>query len=72
MSKYGTVCYVSLPRYPTSGVVKGFAFVLFATEEEAANCLEAIGTKEFSILNPFPKAGSKDIRRMQKAVSTTG
>ncbi|KAF6041234.1 hypothetical protein EB796_000465 [Bugula neritina] len=68
MSEYGQVNYVSLPRYPSTHVIKGFAFVEFDSEEGVRNCLKEIGTKEFSSVNPFPKAGSKDVQRAQKQI----
>jgi La-related protein 7 len=39
-SAYGKVAYVSLPKYRTSGKIKGFAFVEFDTPEEANKTLE--------------------------------
>ncbi|XP_006819903.2 LOW QUALITY PROTEIN: la-related protein 7-like [Saccoglossus kowalevskii] len=32
---YGTVTYVSIPRYKTTGDIKGFAFIEFSTPQEA-------------------------------------
>ena len=64
--------YVSLPRYPSTKALKGFAFVEFATVEGVKACLDAIGTKEFSSVHPFPKAGSKDIQRMERTVMKSG
>jgi len=72
MSEYGQVNYVSLPRYPSTHVIKGFAFVEFDSEEGVRNCLKEIGTKEFSSVNPFPKAGSKDVQRAQKQILKSG
>ena len=34
-TEYGKVMYVSLPKYHTTGDIKGFAFVEFETEAEA-------------------------------------
>ncbi|XP_025087398.1 la-related protein 7-like isoform X2 [Pomacea canaliculata] len=39
-SSCGKVTFVSLPRYKTTGVIKGFAFVEFATPVEAANAIK--------------------------------
>lgn len=39
-SKVGTVVYVSVPRYRTSGDPKGFAFVEFEKEEEAQHAIQ--------------------------------
>lgn len=72
LSKYDTVNYVSLPRYPTTKTIKGFAFVEFATVAGVKACLDAVGTKEFGSVNPFPKDGSKDIQRLQKCVKKAG
>lgn len=44
-SAYGKVAYVSLPKYRTSGKIKGFAFVEFETPEEANKTLEAFGAR---------------------------
>ena len=42
----GKVVYVSLPRYKSSGDLRGFAFVEFETREAAAKACEV--TKGFS------------------------
>lgn len=39
-SSCGKVAYVSLPRYRTTGDIKGFAFVEFETPAEAAKAIE--------------------------------
>jgi La-related protein 7 len=39
-SAYGKVAYVSVPKYRTTGKIKGFAFVEFETPEEANKTLE--------------------------------
>eukprot|EP00124_Ichthyophonus_hoferi_P001937 Ihof_evm10s116 gene=Ihof_evmTU10s116 len=39
-SKYGTVTYVSLPRFPNK-VIKGFAFVEFSSQKEAQEAAAA-------------------------------
>ncbi|PNF30606.1 hypothetical protein B7P43_G06138 [Cryptotermes secundus] len=44
-SAYGKVAYVSLPKYRSSGKIKGFAFVEFDTPEEANKTLEAFGAR---------------------------
>uniref|UniRef100_UPI0037E9A1A9 la-related protein 7 n=1 Tax=Semicossyphus pulcher TaxID=241346 RepID=UPI0037E9A1A9 len=41
-TKCGNVVYVSIPRYKTSGDVKGFAFVEFEKEEEAQKAIEML------------------------------
>ena len=38
--KYGEVLYVSLPKYKSTGDIKGFAFVEFASEESAARACQ--------------------------------
>ncbi|KAI5739342.1 hypothetical protein M8J77_018089 [Diaphorina citri] len=48
-SKYGKVTYVSLPKFKSTGKLKGFAFVEFSTKEEAAKALEV--RKSYLILN---------------------
>ncbi|KAJ9584654.1 hypothetical protein L9F63_021003 [Diploptera punctata] len=42
-SAYGNVAYISIPKYKSSGKIKGFAFVEFETPEEANKTLEAFG-----------------------------
>ncbi|XP_069680671.1 la-related protein 7 [Periplaneta americana] len=44
-SGYGKVAYVSIPKYRTSGKIKGFAFVEFETPEEANKTLETFGAR---------------------------
>jgi RNA-binding proteins (RRM domain) len=39
-SAYGNVSYVSIPKYRSSGKIKGFAFVEFETTEGANKTLE--------------------------------
>ncbi len=39
-SSCGSVVYVSVPRFKTTGDPKGFAFVEFATKEEADKACE--------------------------------
>lgn len=58
-SEFGTVVYVSIPKYKQNKENKGFAFVEFDTEEEARTALsyfEGIGCKMPSETNP------KDLR----------
>ncbi|XP_063776221.1 la-related protein 7 isoform X2 [Pseudophryne corroboree] len=39
-SKCGTVVYISIPRYKSTGDTKGFAFIEFETREQAAKAVE--------------------------------
>ena len=71
-SSYGPVAYISLPKYPSTGDLKGFAFIEFETEEAAKKCLDTIGTNEFNTLHPFPKVGTNDMQRMQRSLEKTG
>ncbi|XP_061921931.1 la-related protein 7-like [Entelurus aequoreus] len=41
-SKCGSVLYVSIPRYKTTGHSKGFAFVEFETSEQASKAIEML------------------------------
>jgi len=41
--EFGTVAYISLPKYRRNGCPKGFAFVEYEDEEGARRCLEAFG-----------------------------
>ncbi|MPC59213.1 la-related protein 7-like [Portunus trituberculatus] len=47
--QYGTIDYISLPRYHRSGRPKGFAFVEFKVPEMANSALEAFGALECKI-----------------------
>ncbi|XP_061108135.1 la-related protein 7 [Conger conger] len=40
--KYGTVVYISVPRYKSTGQPKGFAFIEFETEEQAQKAAEML------------------------------
>ncbi|XP_078050374.1 la related protein 7 [Augochlora pura] len=44
-SEYGTVEYVSVPRYKQTRKIKGFAFVEFDTPKSATKCLKAFQEK---------------------------
>uniref|UniRef100_A0A6V7L5J3 La-related protein 7 n=1 Tax=Bracon brevicornis TaxID=1563983 RepID=A0A6V7L5J3_9HYME len=44
-SIYGSVAYVSIPRYRTNKKIKGFAFIEFDTVESAQECLKAFEDK---------------------------
>ncbi|XP_012532487.2 la-related protein 7 [Monomorium pharaonis] len=44
-SKYGTVDYVSIPRYKSNKKIKGFAFVEFDTPSHAQECLKTFRKK---------------------------
>lgn len=46
---YGTIDYISVPRFHRSGRPKGFAFVEFKTPEMANTALEAFGALECKI-----------------------
>lgn len=48
LSGSGTVTEVRLARDASTGASKGFAFVTFATEEEAANAIQNFNNYEFS------------------------
>lgn len=37
---YGTVAYVSIPRYKTNRKIKGFAFIEFDNSNSANNCMQ--------------------------------
>lgn len=43
-SKYGTVDYVSIPRYKSNKKIKGFAFVEFDMPSSAQECIKVRGT----------------------------
>lgn len=45
-SRFGKVTYVSLPKFKSTGKLKGFAFVEFATKEEANKALEVNDEKK--------------------------
>ncbi|XP_069169497.1 la-related protein 7 isoform X2 [Procambarus clarkii] len=49
LAQYGTIDYISLPRYRRSGKPKGFAFVEFKTPQMANSALEAFGALECRI-----------------------
>lgn len=54
-SEFGTVVYVSIPKYRKNNLIKGFAFVEFNKEEEAekaVNYFESIGCKMPSNTEP--------------------
>ncbi|XP_077134988.1 la-related protein 7 [Ranitomeya variabilis] len=40
--KCGTVVYISIPKYKTTGDTKGFAFIEFETPEQAAKAIELL------------------------------
>jgi La-related protein 7 len=44
--QYGSVVYVSLPKYKSNNMIKGFAFVEFETQEGAEKTLAAFGLLE--------------------------
>ncbi|KAL3275516.1 hypothetical protein HHI36_020275 [Cryptolaemus montrouzieri] len=54
-SDFGSVAYVSIPKYKHNQMNKGFAFIEFDTKKEAENTLnyfESIGCKMSSNINP--------------------
>lgn len=71
LQKYGEIEFITIPRYSTRKH-KGFAFVEFVYLEDMRKCLAEIGTKEYGSLNPFPKLGTKDMQRMEKALYNMG
>ncbi|KAK0163699.1 hypothetical protein PV328_002404 [Microctonus aethiopoides] len=48
-SQYGSVAYVSIPRYKTNRKLKGFAFIEFETIEGAEKCLKAFHEKNCTL-----------------------
>jgi len=66
LSEFDEIAYTSLPKYPTTGELKGFAFVEFVTEDGAKRCLLKYGTTEFNQLHPFPKQGSHYMQKLQR------
>ncbi|MEE6512501.1 hypothetical protein FKM82_019563, partial [Ascaphus truei] len=50
--KCGSVVYISIPRYRTTGDPKGFAFIEFKTQEQAAKAIELLN-------NPPEEAAKK-------------
>ncbi|XP_012286644.1 la-related protein 7 [Orussus abietinus] len=44
-SQYGTVEYISVPRYKSNKKIKGFAFVEFQTPESSMKCIKAFQEK---------------------------
>ena len=66
--KFGEVLYVSLPKYKSTGDIKGFAFVEFDTEESAARACENLNADECPEgLGKFPKT-NKQIKQLHKKV----
>ncbi|KAK4872785.1 hypothetical protein RN001_014814 [Aquatica leii] len=54
-SEFGSVVYVSIPKYPHSNIIKGFAFVEFENEDganSALNFFESIDCKIPSVMEP--------------------
>lgn len=63
-SRVGTVVYVSVPRYRTSGDPKGFAFVEFEKEEEAQHAIQvSTGQSE-------PRLSNRPIRAAENLEET--
>lgn len=40
--KFGSVVYISIPRYKSTGDTKGFAFIEFETQDQAAKAIECL------------------------------
>ncbi|KAL0117687.1 hypothetical protein PUN28_008829 [Cardiocondyla obscurior] len=51
-SKYGSVDYVSIPRYKSNRKIKGFAFVEFDTPSSAQECIKTF-QKKGRVLPPY-------------------
>ena len=63
--EYGTIDYISLPRYHRSGRPKGFAFVEFKTPEMANSALEAFGALECKIPTTTDPAQLQSIKTFE-------
>ena len=69
--RVGRVAYVSLPRIPGSQIVKGFCFVEFATDAEAASALariarlQAADQAETEGAAPVPPAEQRAARQLK-------
>ncbi|KAL4240399.1 La-related protein 7 [Mactra antiquata] len=68
-SSCGKVLYVSLPRYQSTGDLKGFAFVEYETIEAAQNACEELNNPpaELHKLGSFPKS-SHQIEALRKKI----
>ena len=59
-TQFGNITYVSLPRYRTSGDMKGFAFVEFETVGGAAKACEVTSVKAYYTDRNFHSKNGKD------------
>ncbi|CAL4133669.1 unnamed protein product [Meganyctiphanes norvegica] len=64
-SQYGSIDYVSIPRYKHSGRPKGFAFLEFQTPEMAKVALEAFGVKDDIIIANVDPADLQSIKTFE-------
>lgn len=69
-AQYGTIDYVSLPRYRRSGRPKGFAFVEFKTPEMASSALEAFGSLECRISTSIDPSQLQSIKSYEEPPNT--
>jgi La-related protein 7 len=46
-SRFGNVTYVSLPKYKSTGQIKGFAFIEFDEEQGALNSIKVKKSRSF-------------------------
>ncbi|XP_014213591.1 la-related protein 7 [Copidosoma floridanum] len=53
-SKYGKVNYVSIPKFPHTNKIKGFAFIEFDSPEEAEKCLKDFKDKGCTLPSETP------------------
>ncbi|CAH1794075.1 unnamed protein product [Owenia fusiformis] len=68
----GEIAYVSLPRFKSTGDIKGFAFIEFTTKEGAEKAVQQLNNPPVSAgekLGHFPKY-NKQLISLQKSLST--
>lgn len=68
-AQYGTIDYISLPRYRRSGRPKGFAFVEFKTPEMASSALEGFGSLECRISATIDPSQLQSIKSYEGVMS---